>query len=615
MSDTILELFKRRVNEFGPRAALLHKIDGSWQEQSWREWWEQSERIAAGLIAMGLEPGESVCILSDTRIEWVWVDMAVTMAGAVVVPIYPSTLPEQCAHILRDSKAKFAFVQDASQLDKLVQVRDELPDLQQVIYLERAAVLSAPDWKGRRQVRLEEVAEADDAWLTSCDAVVAEGRRRVAADHRLVAERRQGVRPDDLATIIYTSGTSGIPKGVEHTHASLAAEVEALASLELLGPDDRQLLFLPLAHIFAKMLFLTAIGTGTQTAFAEGLPQVIANLREVSPTFFAAVPRIFEKVHAQLMTESDRLMRADGPLFERAVRRGVQISRRRQRGVRLGLLDRLEDKLYRKLFFERIQEIFGGKIRFLFSGGAALRADLAEFFHTAGILILEGYGLTETAAVSTLNLPADYRFGSVGKPLPGVDLTIDEDGEILIRGPMLMRGYRGIDPADADGLEPGSGWFHTGDRGRFDRDGFLFITGRKKHLIVTSGGKNVAPEHIEALLSRRPFIKQAVVCGDNRPFVSALLTLDEAVETWAIQRGISFEERGQLATNPEVREVIAEAVDAVNDKLPHFETVRRFDILPEPLSVQAGELTPTGKVRRKAIIERHHDRLDALYSH
>lgn len=613
MPETILELFKQRVNEFGPRAALLRKIDGSWEEQSWKEWWEQSERIAAGLIDLGLEPGESVCILSDTRIEWVWVDMAVAMAGGVVVPIYPSNLPEQCGHILRDSGARVAFVQDASQLDKIVEIRDELDQLEHVVYLERAAILPAPDWKGRRQVRLEEVADADAAWLSSLDEVVARGRRRVAEDHRYVAGRRQAVGPENLATIIYTSGTSGVPKGVEHTHASLAAEVDAIARLDLLDADDRQLLFLPLAHIFAKMLFLAAIGTGIQTAFAESLPKVIANLQEVRPTFFAAVPRIFEKVHAQLLSESERVVGADGALFERALRRGREFSRRRQQGRELGALSRLEDQVYQKLFFERIQQLFGGNIRFLFCGGAALRADLAEFFHAAGLLILEGYGLTESAAVSALNLPGDFRFGSVGKPLPGVDMTIDDDGEILIRGPMIMRGYHHLDDETRDAIEAGEGWLHTGDLGRFDRDGYLFVTGRKKHLIVTSGGKNVAPEQIEEQLTQLELIKRAVVCGDGRPFITALLTLDEAAETWAIQRGISFGSRAELADDPEVYEQLHRCVEEVNANLPHFETVRRFAILPEPLSVDNGELTPTGKIRRSAIIERHAALLDKLY--
>jgi long-chain acyl-CoA synthetase len=613
MTETILELFKRRVNEFGPRAALLHKQNGEWEEQSWKEWWEQTERLAAGLIDLGVEPGDRVCVLSDTRIEWVWIDMAVAMTGAAIVPIYPSTLPEQCAHIIRDSQAQVAFVQDPSQLDKLVQMREALSCLRQVVYLDHAAVLANPDWKGRRQVRLEEVIDADDDWIASFDALAAVGRRRVAEDHRYVADRRQGVDAEDLATIIYTSGTAGTPKGVEHTHASLAAEVDAIAQLGVLTPDDRQLLFLPLAHIFAKMLFLAAIGTGVQTAFAENLPSVVTNLREVRPTFFAGVPRIFEKIHAQLLSERDRMANPDSSLFERAMRRGKEFSRLRQQGRALGPLDRLEDKLYRTVIFDRIRELFGGNVRFLFCGGAPLRADLAEFFHAAGILILEGYGLTETAAVSTLNLPDDFRFGSVGKPLPGVDLTIAEDGEVLVRGPMVMRRYHGLEDQTAAAVDAEEGWFHTGDLGRFDRDGFLYITGRKKHLIVTSGGKNVAPEQLETRLNECQFIHQAVICGDERPFISAMVTLDETAETWAIQHGISFETRAELADHPQIREQVAREIAKLNEALPHFETVRRFHILPEPLTAEAGELTPTGKVRRRAVLQKYRDVVDTLY--
>jgi long-chain acyl-CoA synthetase len=613
MSDTLLEVFKRRVNEFGPRPALLNKYEGQWVEQSWKEWWEQSERIAAGLVDRGLEPGECVCILSDTRIEWGWIDMAIAMAGGVVVPIYPSNLPDQCAHILGDSQARIAFVEDPSQLDKLVEVRGELSDLDHVVYLDHAAVLDTPDAKGRRQVRLEDVIDADDGWVESFDALVADGRRRVAEDHRVVADRRRQVVADDLATIIYTSGTSGRPKGVEHTHASLVAQVDALTHLELLSADDRQLLFLPMAHIFAKLLFLTAIGTGIQTAFAESLSKVVNNLQEVRPTFFAAVPRVFEKIHAQLLVERDHLAGPDNTLFEHAVRRGKRFSKLKQEGKSLGTLQRLEYKVYRTLIFERIQEVFGANIRFLFSGGAPLQADLAEFFHAAGILILEGYGLTETAAVSTMNLPDDFRFGSVGKPLPQVDVTISEDSEILIRGPSVMKQYHALD-AETRAAFDQDGWFQTGDLGRFDRDGFLYVTGRKKDLIVTSGGKNIAPKRLEEQLSQTAFIKQAVVCGDSRPFLTALVTLDEAAETWAIQQGIPFGKRADLAHSPEVRERINLDIAEFNERLAHVETIRGFDILPEPLTVDGGELTPTGKVRRNLIIAKNADRLEEMYT-
>jgi long-chain acyl-CoA synthetase len=612
MRDTILELFKKRVNEFGPRDALLRRYDGDWEAQSWKEWWEQSERVAAGLIDRGLQPGEPVCILSDTRIEWVWIDMGITMAGGVVVPIYPSNLAEQCAHIIEDSGARFALVENPSQLDKLVEVRERLDALDLVVYLDRAAALSKPDWRQRRQVRLEEVVDTDDPWVISFDALVADGRRRVAEDHRYVAGRRQAVGPEDLATIVYTSGTSGVPKGVLHTHGSLAAEIEALRGLDLLSPRDRQLLFLPLAHIFAKVLFLAAIGTGIQTAFAEDLSRVMPNLRETRPTFFAAVPRIFEKIHAQLTGERRGPVGMDSGIFDQAVRRGKKLSRKKRRGA-LGPVGRLEDGLYRKLVFDRIQEMFGGRLRFLFCGGAPLRADLAEFFHAAGILILEGYGLTETAAVSTLNLPDDFRFGSVGKPLPGVDVTIAEDSEILVRGPMLMSGYHDL-PAETDAaIESQKGWFHTGDLGRFDRDGFLYVTGRKKHLIVTSGGKNVAVEPIEAKLCQRPLIKQAVLAGDERPFLTALVTLGEDAETWAIRQGVSFGTRADLAEHPAIYEHISHQIDQVNEQLPRYESVRGFAIVPETFSVDGGELTPTGKVRRAAVLTKYADTIARIY--
>jgi long-chain acyl-CoA synthetase len=613
MENTVLQIFEHRVNDSGARAALLYRRNGEWIEQSWREWWEESERIAAALIDMDISEGDSVSILSNTRVEWAWADMGIAMAGAVVVPVYPSNLPAQVAHILRDAGSRVVFVEDPSQLDKILEIWDELPDLKAVVLLDRLAVHDSTDWKGRETVRLEEVLPEERDDVRAYEAFVSRGRRKLAEDSSFVALRRRDVDEDSVASIVYTSGTSGIPKGVVHTHKSFAAEIEALRSLNLLEPDDRQLLFLPLAHIFAKIVFLASVGTGIQTAFAESIDRVLQNLRETRPTFFASVPRVFEKIHDQLKRDIERRPGLRQRLFDRAFSRGREFSRTERHGRDQNALERAEQTVYDALVYKRIKRLFGGNIRFLFSGGAPLRPDLAEFFHAAGILLLEGYGLTETAAVSTLNLPNDFRFGSVGKPLPNVDVTIDEDGEILVRGDSVMREYHGMSEETEEAIEPDTGWFHTGDLGKFDRDGFLHITGRKKQLIVTAGGKNVPPAVIERKLIKSEFISGAVVYGDGRAFISALIAPNKQLEHWAAGKGIPFESLEDLVRRNEVIERIQREVDRVNESLPSFESVRRFALMPRPFLAEEGELTPTGKLRRDRIIENHHDRLDVLY--
>lgn len=614
MAKTVLQIFERRVNDSGNRAALLYPRNGQWTEQSWREWWEESERIAAALIEMGVESGDSVSILSDTRVEWVWVDMGIAMAGAVVVPVYPSNLPRQIEHILNDADSRVLFVEHPSQLDKILEIWEEVPSLEKVVLLDRLAVHTTPDWRGRETVRLEDVMPVERDDVVRYETLVSSGRRQLAEDSSFVAERRREIEPESVASIVYTSGTSGVPKGVVHTHRSFAAEIEALSSLNILERDDRQLLFLPLAHIFAKIVFLAAVGTGIQTAFAESIDRMLENLRDTRPTFFASVPRIFEKIHDQLMRDVDRRPGVRQKLFERAFSRGREFSRGERRGQERNAIERAERSVYDTLVYQRIKKLFGGNLRFVFCGGAALRPDLAEFFHAAGVLVLEGYGLTETAAVSTLNLPNDFRFGSVGKPLPHVDVTIDEDGEILVRGETVMREYHNLSEETEEAIESDSGWFHTGDIGKFDRDGFLHITGRKKQLIVTAGGKNVPPAGIESRLATSDLISGAVLYGDGRAFISALIAPSKQLAHWAAGKGIPFESMEDLIERHECRERIQREIDRVNESLPSFESVRRFAMIPRPFLGEEGELTPTGKLRRDRIIENHHDLLDALYT-
>lgn len=597
---TILEIFENRVNESSARPALRRRVESVWTTISWKEWWEASERIAAGLIDVGVQPGDRVLLLSETRVEWLVCDIAIQMTGAVTVPVYPSLGPPLVRHIALDSGAVAAIVSDPVQLDKLLEHRDELEMLDHLFWIEPEAVRPRTDFRGRLNVRLEQLLAPDDPWHRSLEDLAAHGRRVVADDASVVSRRRREVGADDLATIVYTSGTTGVPRGVMLTHRNLCAQVLGLGELDVFEDDDLQVLFLPLAHIFARVLYLAAIGHGIETAVVEDLRNLLADMQEVEPTFFAAVPQLFDQVRHKLEQDA-----TSNPVRERlfrvAERIGQQTGEARRHLGATSLVDRLGRAVLDKVQPDRARQIFGGRVRFAISGGAPLNPDTARFFASFGIEVLQGYGLTETTAVATVNVPGDGRLGSVGRALGRVDVTIDEDGEVLVRGPSVSVGYWRDDDATAASRD-GDGWFRTGDLGRFDVDGFLHITGRKKELIVTAGGKNVAPAPLEAALEQIPAVERAVVFGDRRPYIVALLQLNrEAVALWADH------------DEDTLRAALDDAVAEVNGRLAGYAVVRRWAIV-SPFEEDADALTATGKLRRSAIAEIHAETLEGLYS-
>jgi long-chain acyl-CoA synthetase len=628
MGETIVELFESRVNASGSETALRYMGEGgAWEQQSWREWWEHVERIAAGLISLGVEPGDRVCLLSNTRVEWVWADLAILMAGGVVVPVYPTALPEQCRAIIEQTGSRIVLAEDPLQLDKILEVRPHLERVEQVVYFDDSSLLDEPDERGRAVVRLADLEGDDDGsslleddWLMSFDVLISRGRQELSSDSEYAARVRRGLTDDRLASIVFTSGTTGHARGVCLSHRNFVAEVEGLKRLELFGTEDRQLLMLPLAHIFAKILFIASVGYGSEIVFAGSMRTIFDDLAEIRPTFFAGVPRIFEKIYQQLHEDRHgpyEHASVTGRLRDQAFAFGRQLSRARQTDTELSLWQRAQERVYDELVFRRIREAFGGEIRFLISGGAPMPPAIAEFFLGCGILILEGYGLTETTAASTLNRPDDFRFGSVGKPVPGVDITIAEDREVLIRGDTVCIGYHRADDDPEDPLDE-EGWFHTGDLGRFDRDGFLSITGRKKELIVTSGGKNVAPRFIERRIEESPLVGHAFLYGDRRNYLTALIAPDlDALRTWGAERDHPVEtpeDLRELTQSEELRREIEELLDEVNRHLASYESVRKFAILEEDFSIAGGELTPTHKLRRRAIAGKYRSILDSLYS-
>jgi long-chain acyl-CoA synthetase len=571
-----VDVFRDRVARSGSRTALRHKVGTEWQAMSWDEWGAASREIAAGLLATGVAPTDRVAIFASTRLEWVLCDVGALQAGAVVVPIYPSSLPDQAQHILADSGAVVAIAEDAQQLAKLAAVKDRLPALRRVV------LLSGTD---------------DRDWVTTLGAVREEGRAWLAAHPARLGEIAAAIDPAQTATIIYTSGTTGPPKGVVLTHANLVFEIGAVENLLGLGEEDEQLLFLPLAHSFARVVEWACIAIGASTAFAEGLPQLVPNMGEVRPTFVAAVPRVFEKAYAKMQaTFAEKRKKAIArKIVDWSLAQGRERSEKQRRG------EPAESWRYRmadRLVFQKVRATFGGRLRFFVSGGAPLSAEIAEFFHAAGILVLEGYGLTETTAAATCNRPDSYRFGTVGPALPGVEIKIAADGEILIRGGNIMTGYWNAPAATAEVLDA-DGWFHSGDIGVIEEGGHVRITDRKKDIIVTAGGKNVAPQNIENdLKASCPLVSQAVVLGDRQKFLVALLTLTEEAA------------RDRAAAES----VVADAVATLNKRLASYETIKRHKILDQDFTEESGELTPSLKVKRKVVSERHRAEIEKLYS-
>jgi len=594
MARTLATMFWDRVERNPDRPAQQFKRGGAWETLTWRQVGEAVREVATGLLALGRRPGDAVGILSTSRAEWVQADFAIFSAGCVTIPVYPTYPPDLVQYIVNDAGVRTLLVEDPAQLAKVLGVRDRMEGLEQVVVIQ--------GFQGRE----------DQATLTW------EGLRRLGREHqdRLKAELAQrvaGVRPEDTATIVYTSGTTGPPKGVVQTHANHLAALAAVGQVLDVQEGDVHLLFLPLAHSFARLEAFTGVYRGLTTAFAESIDKLRENLPEVRPHFIASVPRVFEKVYAGVLARAEAGSPLRRRLFHWAVGVGRQVSRLTQarQPVPGGLAFRY--RLAERLVFHKLHAALGGRLRFAVSGGAPLSRDIAEFFHAAGILILEGYGLTETCPVLTFNRGSHFKFGSVGQALPGVEVRIAPDGEILARGGNIARGYFKKPEATREVFLP-DGWFATGDIGRLDEEGFLYITDRKKDLIVTAGGMNIAPQNIENLLKTDPFVSQVVVHGDRRPYPVALITLNpDELAAFARSEGILAQDPAALVRHPKVVERVHRIVEAKNAELSSYARIKKFAILPGDFTVENGALTPTLKVKRKVIAERFQDILDSLY--
>jgi long-chain acyl-CoA synthetase len=561
-----------------------------------KEFFEGVRDLSLGLSALGMEAGQRVAIIAESRPEWLSVDLAMLTAGAIPVPVYPTLAAAQVRYILQDSAAAIAVVSTRLQLEKIQEIRHQLPALHAIVVMDPAASGSSPS-----VISLAEAIERGHARMVR--------EWGIAKQFRDVA---RAIRPDQLATIIYTSGTTGEPKGVMLTHAALVSNLVAAAKVLDVSDTDVGLSFLPLSHAFERMVAWVYLFCGVHAVFAESFDTVGRDIGVVRPTVMTGVPRVYEKLHARVLEKGAAGSGPRAALFRWAVSAGVRKSKATLRGRPAGALDRLQARLADRLVFERVREGLGGRVRYLVSGSAPLGADVAEFFSAIGLPIVEGYGLTETAPILTVNPPEAPRVGSVGKALPGVELRIAEDGEILARCPNIMAGYYNKPEATAQVLR--DGWFHTGDIGNIDAEGYLSITDRKKDLLVTSGGKKIAPQPIEATLKRSPLVAEAILLGERRKFAAALLVPDfPALERRLKALGRPPGTREELVTRADVVSLYQEIVDALNRELSPFERIKRIAVLPAEFTIESGELTPTLKVKRKIVEERWRDAIDALY--
>jgi len=586
-------LFVDRVGKTPNGEAFRYREGEDWKSLSWSQTKDRVFDLAAGLVDLGVQPQQRVAIAATTRIEWILSDLAIMCAGAATTTVYPTTTAGDVAYILGDSESVVVFVENAEQARKALDAG--LPCLKAIVLFDGT------------------VEQSGDVTVLTLDELSTRGRARRKQEPDVVDKRIADCGPEDLATLIYTSGTTGRPKGVRLVHDNWTYEGKAVAALNILGPDDVQYLWLPMSHVLGKVLSAVQLEFGFTTAVDGDLTKIVENLAVIKPTFMGGAPRIFEKVRAKVTLTAQGHGGLKAKIFNWAIGVGIQGSEVRQQRKQPSVLLALQLKLADKLVFSTVRERLGGRIRFFVSGSAALSRDVAEWFDAVGMPILEGYGLTESSAAAAVNLPEDTRIGTVGPALPGSEFRIAADGEILLRGGGVMRGYHNNPEATAEVMTE-DGWFRTGDIGEL-LDGYLRVTDRKKDLIKTSGGKYVAPQKVEVIFSAEcPWAGHIVVHGEGRKFVSALITLDpEMITSWAADHELAGKTPQELAKEPAVYELIKEHVDTLNSQLERWETIKKFVILPEDLTVENGEMTPSMKVRRKVVEKKYMAELDTLY--
>ena len=585
-SATLADLLPRAAEMYGDAPAIRYKDGEDWVSRSFSEVVETVRPLALGLADLGVEKGDKVSILGNTRPEWTYFDFAALSIGAVVVPIYQTNSPEECQYVLENSDAKVVIVEDDEQLEKIREVRDQLPKLEQVVRM---------------------TGSSDDA--ISLDDLAARGTGDAAAWE----SRWSAVTPGDICTFIYTSGTTGPPKGCVITHGNYRSMLDMVNQNSVIEGEDLTYLYLPLAHSFALLIQLGSFDLGATLAYWERDPlKILPNLAELKPTYFPSVPRIFEKIYTAATSGMEKEGGLKKAIFDWSIRVGGRMRDAERAGRAPGFLLRKQYEFADKRVLSKIRGLFGGRLRLAVSGAAPINPDILRFFDSAGVLVLEGWGMTETSTAATISTAEDFKIGTIGKPFPGCQIRIADDGEILVKGPNVFQGYYKNEEATRETIV--DGWLHTGDIGSIDEDGFIKITGRKKDIIITAGGKNITPANLENEIKQHPLVSQCVVVGDRQPYLVALVTLDpEEVVAYAKEHGLP-EDVEQLSSNPEIRKSIEDHVDSINEKFARVEQIKKIAILPRDLSQETGELTPTLKVKRAVVAQKHAPEIEKLYA-
>lgn len=588
----LIHFIENSFQKNGGRPCHRHLVSGSWRTSIWNDVREQAIQIAGGLHQIGITNGDRVAIFSPTCQNWTLADLGVLSCGAIVVPVYHSVTTEQASYILKNCGAKAIFVDSPATATQIKSILNKLPELKHIIVFDGWD----PDFsKDQSTVSLKQLRELGQN-----------------SGQTVYQKSLDTLSHETLCTIIYTSGTTGYPKGAILTHGNFLHQMDAMKQTLQFKPEYEHLLFLPLAHIFARILQYSQLGFGFIQCYAESIDRVMDNARELRPHFLASVPRVFEKIKSGIEQKINSAPEETQTRFQEALNTG----RHRAEYLRAGkkVPQDLENQFNKiKTAFDPLYNLLGGRLTYFITGGAPIPPEIILFFESAGLVMLEGYGLTETTAAGTVTTFGERRLGSIGKAAPGVDLKIADDGEILLKGKHIFKGYYRDQGATREALDP-DGWFHTGDLGKVDEDGFICITGRKKDLIITSGGKNISPQNIESLMKEHPFISQFVVLGDQRKYLVALITLNQqTVEAHARKNGIDFSSYMELLQTPQIVRIMNEHVASKNKTLPSYETIKKFALLPQDFSIAGGELTPTMKIKRPVIAQKYADVVDGLY--
>ena len=593
----INQVFRNRVQKYGSRIALEKKLNGKWDSVSWEDYYKRAAYVGLALKDMGLQKGDRVSLLSENRLEWLYADMGVLGAGGCIVPIYPTLIDEEVEYIVSHSDSKFLIVENNAQLQKGLYTAKRYPGLKMIIVIDSTDKTANPMIMGYNEL-------------------LDKGKALYNKDAEAFASLADTIAQDDLATIVYTSGTTGVPKGAMITHKNIMAVIKALDIIEphYAYDSDQTVPFLPLSHVFERVAgHFYGMYVGITASYAESLDTLIQDIQEKRPTVVLAVPRVLEKVYQQILSQVQDQTPFKQKVFYWGQKVGSKISELREQKKNPGFNLSLKYKIAYAIIFKKLQNALGGRVRWMTASGAPTAREIILFFNSAGIMVIEGYGMTECCAPATMSNIADYRIGTVGRPLPGVDITIADDGEILIKGDNVFKGYWKMPEETKDSFTQ-DGYFMSGDIGLFDEAGFLMITDRKKDLIITSGGKNVAPQKIENLIKSDPLFLEAIVIGDKRKYLTVLVNISqEQAERIAKEKGINVNSLHDLFNNPRFKTIVEEHIEKCNQKLARYETVKKVGIIKNEFSKETGELTATLKVKRKAVQQKYQSIIDSLY--